>query len=182
MNRSLGKLAILGLCVSLFFLSCTEDSKPTKFSMGEPIPLGDATMTISSIEETQRFSPFLQKSSGYSQLVVFLSCEGFELERGNLKSMKNALSLFSLTLALEDGKKFRLATLVPESAYRMAQAQLSGDYDSALSALERSNGRTTKDWAAIFQVPERSHGYTLLIKNPRMQKGQAAVAAVPLGR
>lgn len=182
-NQNLKKLAVLaGLCVSLWVLGCGEGSKPTNFSMGEPIPLGDASLTISYVEETTQFSPFIQKTSGYSQVVVFLTTKGFNLEKEDLKSMKNSLTLFSLHLAVAGDKQYRLATIIPETAYRMAQSQLSGDHESELSGIERSTGRPPEDWVAIFQVPEQSRGYTLLIKNPSIQKGQPHVAAVSLGR
>jgi hypothetical protein len=182
-KQKLKKLAVLaGLCVSLGFHGCAEESKPTNFSMREPIPLGDATLTVSYLEETTQFSPFFQKTSGYSQVVVFLTCKGFNLEKEDLKSMKNSLTLFSLSLAVAGDKQFRLATIIPETAYRMAQSQLSGDQESVLSEIERSTGRPPEDWVAIFQVPEQSRCYTLLIKNPSIQKGQPQVAAVSLGR
>ena len=182
-DQNLKKLAVLaGLCVSLWFLGCGEESKPTDFSMREPIPLGDATLTVSYVEETTQFSPFIQKSSGYSQVVVFLTCKGFNLEKEDLKSMNNSLTLFFLRLAVAGDKQYRLATIIPETAYRLAQSQLSGDHKSALSAIERSTGGPQEDWVAIFQVPEQSRGYTLLIKNPSIQKGQPQVAAVSLGR
>jgi hypothetical protein len=81
-NQNLKKLAILaGLCLSLWFYGCGEESKPTTFSMGEPIPLGDVTLKVSYVEETTNFTPFLQETPGYSKVFVFLSCMGFNPEK-----------------------------------------------------------------------------------------------------
>ncbi len=182
MIRHRKNLAVLaGAWLSLLFLAC-EGSKPTSFSMGQPIHLGDATMAVSYVEVTTQLGPLVRRVEGFAQVVVFLDCRGLNLEKEDVQSMKNALALFSLTLAAEDGKKFHLSGLVPENAYRMAQSQLSGDYASALSAVERSSVRPGRDWVAIFQVPVKSRGFTLLITNPHVRKGQPGVAAVSLGR
>jgi hypothetical protein len=183
MYQDLKKLGVLvGLCIGFLLLGCGEEPKPANFSMREPIPLGDATLTVAYVEETSQLSPLFQKTAGYSQVVVFLSCKGFNLEKEDPNSMKNGLTLFSLTLAVAGDKQYRIATIIPETAYRLAQSQLSGDLESALSAIERGAGRPTEDWVAIFQVPEQSRNYTLFIKNPSVQKGQPQIAAVSLER
>lgn len=172
-----GVLALV-FAASLFFLACGGEKKPTPFRVREPIPLGDSKLIVESSEVT---SSYLRKS-GFTQVMVFLTLKGFDISQKepDITTIKNVITLFSLTLTDADGKKYQLTEIIPEGAYRAMVAGKAGDMQSAMFYMQRS--KPAEDWVAIFTVPSTSHGYTLLITNPRFRKDQPWLAAVPLGR
>lgn len=175
--RILWSLVVAGV-LGLLLVGCGED-KPTVFSRGEPIPLGDTTLTVSYMEEHSAF-PTYRPQAGKTHVVVFFSMKGLgEVFKDEKAPQKEMLALVTFRLVTDDGQRYSTMILFPEVSFRALNTRDKADLEALTQGL---SGQSLDNWVAIFIVPDKSRGFRLLIKNHRQKQGQPALAEVSLGR
>jgi hypothetical protein len=168
------------VCCFLILAGCGSD-KPTTFSRGEAIPMGEATLKIGQAEVSSQFlSTYTGSKTGLVNAVVHLTLQ-MPLKSGQkpLPEKLKLLNRLSLTIITDDGKKIGSPLILPASHYRLMLAGQAQDHQAAMAYLESmGSGTETDDFVAVFIVPEKTRGLTVHAYNPSWAKAQPRLAAV----
>lgn len=187
-----GRAALATLLVILctLALSCKRGPvEPTAFSMGQPIPMGPFTITVTHVEVGD-FSSVSGFDVGYGTkgVAVFFTLKSDRsLEKKDLEKFQRGRKEFSIQD--RSGKTYSSNLILPADAFRMMRSSgqvrdLNDLYGMRqyTDRLKYGLSRGEVDMVIIFSVPFSTSGYTLLIENTRPQSGQPRLATVPLGR
>lgn len=173
-------LRILALLSGLCFQACLG-GEPTVFSQGEPIPMGEGSVTVYKAEMTSQFLPtYIGTKTGMTNAVLSFTIQAPQLkEEKTIKAKMKLIHSLSLTLVTDGGKKFTTPLILPADQYRLmlaGQAQDLGAVESYMSSY--MSGTVPDDFVAIFVIPHGSKELTAQISNPSSQTGQPRLAAV----
>ncbi len=172
--------------MALLMAGCEAWVEPTRFALGQKIPLGALTLTIS---HTESVSPdhlgrpeWRLANRGDPLLVVIFDAEGLES-----LAPEDVQPMFTRMLDLtDDSKQYHGPGFpLPRRKYYLSMtdsdARTEHDYRVVTKGFPGPVS-TRSEWVVAFSVPEKSRGLTLLLKNLDHRQGQPRLAEVSLGR
>jgi len=180
------------LFIGSSFCGCTDESKP--YPLNREIPMGSYKLIVSTystgaigqyipreIVPTGSYEKFLKQLGSVKRdspaFVVFFSYTG-DGNEGNLFSLLTTLNNKMFYLMNKNGEKVYPLVVMPKRFLFMGEGWIM-DYDDMKEAMDDLKQPT--DFFAIFSPEKGSSGFTLFVKNPSQQKGQAGLASLPLG-
>jgi hypothetical protein len=154
------------LALSLLAVGCSR--KPTPYSRGNRIPIGDYAITVSYTEAVARGST--------QTLITHFRCEGV--------NSREETGKFFVTLSghmrIIDSSGNEYAALPFTLDYYRSRGL--GFLGSGSDFRSYSGSSDLTQWVVAARVPVTAHGFSLRIGNPGRQRGQPRAALIPLGR
>lgn len=172
--------------VVLLLAGCEARVEPTRFALGQRIPLGSLTLTIShteSVSPDQLWRPERQLASDSDPLLVVI----FDAEGLESLAPQDVQPMFARMLDLADDSKkhYGPGFPLPRQKYYLSMTDINARTEHDYRVVTKGFPgpvRTRSEWVVAFSVPEKSRGLTLLLENLDHRQGQPRLAEVSLGR
>lgn len=151
--------------LALLLAACSSPP-PRAYGIGEPIPLGPYTVSVTRVET---------KNTGSSgSLVVRLRLRCPENPRELSRFMDKYVWAFTARDSAGNEHRGFLTPDLPSRTGRPGSVGAIRSQAKEPADLER--------WTVVFPVPADTRGFTLYVENQSPKAGQAGIATVALGR
>jgi hypothetical protein len=174
------------------FCGCTEE--PTPFSLNQEIRMGSYKLRVSKYstgtvgqyipneivptESNEKLVKILGSVRRDSPAFVVFFSYSREGNEGNIFFSLTTLNNKMFYLMNKNGEKIYPLAVLPKRFLFMGEGWIM-DYNDVEEAIH--DLKNPKDFFAIFITEKGSSGFTLFIKNPSQQNGQAGLASLTLG-